>query len=137
MKNRKSQERSLYLQNRSNRPKKEKVTDGNGTDLDDSEMPAQQHRTPPKDSEARQDAHQLLLGHNIDPGQLSESQFDSFQCQNLEVQLASIEMYESNLSLHTPILDSPVDEESGGTLIHLAARRAEEQLAGKVPGSTP
>ena len=53
VKNRKSQERSLYLQNRSNRPKKEKITDDNDTNLDDSEMPAQQHRKPPKDPKAR------------------------------------------------------------------------------------
>ena len=42
----------------------------------------------------------LLIEHGIDPGQLSRSQFNSFQQQNPAIQAKSIQVYNQNLASH-------------------------------------
>lgn len=56
-----------------------------------------QHMVPDPQT---QQANQLLLNHGINPGNLSETQFASFQSQNPSVQQKSIQVYAQNIAHH-------------------------------------
>ena len=61
-------------------------------------MPGQQmmqHNDP-----QAQHANQLLMNHGINPGNLSDTQFASFQQQNPSVQQKSIQVYAQNMTKH-------------------------------------
>ena len=61
-------------------------------------MPGQQmmHNNDPQ----AQHANQLLMNNGINPGNLSEAQFASFQQQNPSVQQKSIQVYAQNMTKH-------------------------------------
>ena len=62
-------------------------------------MAGQQHMMQPNDPQAMH-ANQLLINNGINPGNLSDSQFASFQNQNPSVQQKSIQVYAQNISKH-------------------------------------